>query len=224
MIRETIREITPEEREAVLTPVRYHYLAPRSPGYREEGWMLAVAVVLLAGYVAFRGVPTGSAAAGTVSAMMVPLVLFIAAVVRDARHRARNRPVAPAAPAPRPTVLDDGRVIVKRVHATAVVHVEPVDDEGSGYLFDIGGGQVLFLKGLDYLPDDDQTPWPSTDFEIIRGYVDGEFVGMEYYGKELVPVNSIGYGEFDPEAVCDEREEVLQMSLDEAVRSILRRS
>lgn len=222
MITETVREITPEERGLVPPAARQHSLTPRSPGYRTEARMLAVAAVVLAGIVIVRGVPTGSAAAGLASAMLVPIVLFISAFVRDARSRRSHRPRPIVPPAPRTSVLEDGRVIVKRVQATAVVEIEELEDEGPGYLFDVGGGQVLFLKGLDYPPYDDETAWPNSDFEIIRGYVDGEFVGMAYHGAALPPARVIRHHEVDAEAVWDEREEVLQMSLDDAVRSLLR--
>jgi hypothetical protein len=222
MIEETIREITPEERESVPPPARHHHVTPRSPGYRSEAWMLAVAAVVLVGIVVVRGVPTGSVAAGLASATLVPVVLFISAFVKDARFRAAHRPTPFVPPAPRTSVLEDGRVLVKRVQATAVVEIEELEDEGPGYLFDIGGGQVLFLKGLDYPPYDDETPWPNTDFEIIRGYVDGEFVGMAYHGRALPHTRVLRHHEVDAEAVWDDREEVLNMSLDQAVKHIVR--
>ncbi|MBB4637875.1 hypothetical protein [Longimicrobium terrae] len=224
MIEETIREITPEERESVAPPAMQRYIGPRSPGYRSESWMLVVAAVVLAGIVVVNGMPSGSHAAGLASAMLVPVALFISAFVRDARFRAAHPPRPFVPPAPRTSVLEDGRVIVKRVQATAVVEIEELEDEGPGYLFDVGGGQVLFLKGLDYDPLDDETPWPNTDFEIIRGLVDGEFVAMAYHGKALPHTRVLRHHEVDAEAVWDEREEVLTMSLDQAVKRILRRA
>lgn len=184
--------------------------------------MLVVAAVVLAGIVVVNGMPTGAHAAGLASATLVPIVLFISAYVRDLRFRRTHRPRPFVPPAPRTSVLEDGRVIVKRVHATAVVEIEELEDEGPGYLFDIGGGEVLFLKGLDYGPYDDETPWPNTDFEIVRGLVDGEFVAMAYHGKALPPARVVRHHEVDAEAVWDEREEVLRMSLDQAVKRILR--
>jgi hypothetical protein len=37
----------------------------------------------------------------------------------------------------------------------AVVELEPMEDEGAGYLFDLSDGHVLFLKGQGYEPTED---------------------------------------------------------------------
>jgi hypothetical protein len=119
-------------------------------------------------------------------------------------------------------VLQDGRVTVKRVHAVAVVQIEPIEDEGTGYLFDLGDGRVLFLKGQDYDVAGDDAPWPNTEFEIVRAVTDGTMLDLRCHGTALPPLRVISRDEVDPRKAWDEREAVLEMSLDDAVRIVLR--
>ncbi|HEX8393948.1 MAG TPA: hypothetical protein VF665_16515 [Longimicrobium sp.] len=219
MIQETIRQITAEERDAMPVPLPPRCIAPRSPGFREEAWMLGVGALVLAGIVVIQGVPRGAHAAGLFSASMVPVVLFVRAYVRDLRFRRAHPPVLVPATPPPPGVREDGRVVVKRVTACAVVEIEEVEDEGRGWLYDLGDGRVLFLKGLDYSPLDDDTPWPNTEFEIVRGLVDREFVAMAYHGRALAPLRVIRRDEYDVQAMWDEREEVIEGTLEEVIRT-----
>jgi hypothetical protein len=147
-------------------------------------------------------------------------------VVRSVRNE-RNREYADAYLAKRQRelarVLEDGRVTVKRVPAVAVVELEPMEDEGSGYLFDLGDGRVLFLKGQEYMPTgDDDPPWPNTEFEIVRATLDNTFIDLHCHGDALPPLRVIPGDDCDPESAWHEREEVLDITLDEAVKTVLR--
>jgi hypothetical protein len=119
-------------------------------------------------------------------------------------------------------MLQDGRVVVKRVHAVAVVEIEPLEDEGTGYVFDLGDGRGLFLKGDDYFPADEDAVWPSTEFEIVRAAADGRVLDVHCHGAALPPLRVIPGDDVDPQKGWDAREEVLHMSVDEAVRTVLR--
>lgn len=89
-------------------------------------------------------------------------------------------------------------------------------------MFDLGDGRVLFLKGPCYFPSDEDAPWPSTDFEIVRAAADGTMLGLHCHGTALPPLRVVPGDDVDPQKGWDEREEVLHMSVDDAVRSVLR--
>ena len=132
----------------------------------------------------------------------------------DAHHRRNAAELARA--------LEDGRVAVKRVSAVAVIEIEPLEDEGTGYVFDLGDGRVLFLKGQEYVPTPDGDPWPNTDFELVRTVVHGRFMDLICHGTALPPLRVVRRDDVDPQKGWAAREEVLRMNLDEAVRTVLR--
>ena len=120
--------------------------------------------------------------------------------------------------------LEDGHVVVKRVRSVAVVEVEPMEDEGAGYFYDLGDGRTLFLKGQDFDgPMDEDDSWPNSDFEIIRTRVGGRWLDLRCHGERLRPLRVVRGDECDPEKAWDEREEVLDMRLNDAVKTILAR-
>ncbi|HUR06336.1 MAG TPA: hypothetical protein VM347_27565, partial [Nonomuraea sp.] len=84
-----------------------------------------------------------------------------------------------------------------------------------------GDGRVLFLKGQDYRPTEEDDRWPNTDFELVRTVAEGRFMSLICHGSTLPPLRVVPGDDVDPQKGWDEREEVLEMSMDEAVRTVL---
>ena len=196
----------------------------RQPLIPSETWGLALVATLTLAIIALSGGNRGGLAIAGAAVVLVVGYQIVAAAIRNARTRSygdahtarRHRDLA--------RVLEDGRVTVKRVRPVAVVELEPMEDEGSGYLFDLGDGRVLFLKGSDYRPlSDDDPPWPNADFEIVRAALDDTFLDLRCHGDPLPPIRVIPGDECDPETAWAEREEVLDMTLEEAVKTVLRK-
>jgi len=223
MIEEFVREMSADERAFLQSAMR-----PRPPGvYHSDvpgqalGAAIVVILTLAALALAGRMNPGGLIAGLAVGAFLVGSPLVKAAVAKARRRKFfvaydahRSRELA--------RMLEDGRVIVKRVRAVAVVEIEPLEDEGTGYVFDLGDGRVLFIKGTDYQPSDEEAPWPNTDFEIVRAATGRMIFDVICHGTALAPLRVVGHDDVDPQKGWDEREEVLQMSVDEAVRTVLR--
>lgn len=202
------------------------YDVPR-PLFGPEAWGAAIGVLFALAMGAAKS------RAGVIIALAAGALFggwhVVAAAVDNRRRRtvhAANRAAREAYAAQlereRALVLQDGRVTVRRVRATAVVEIEAVEDEGTGYVFDVGGGRVLFIKGPDFYPWDEDEPWPNTEFEIIRAATDGRIMGMHCHGTALPPLRVVPRDDLDPQKAWDEREEVLEMSVDDAVRTVLR--
>jgi hypothetical protein len=57
--------------------------------------------------------------------------------------------------------------------------------------------------------------------EIVRAATDGTMFGLQCHGTPLRPLRVVPRDTVDPQKGWDEREEVLPMSVDEAVRTVL---
>lgn len=226
MIQEFAREMTADERESIQSAMRPMPVRARQTPLRlieTETWVTA-GVPLLTGVVI--ALLVAKSLAGAVIALAAGVVIggvpLVSAAVRESRRlkfadaytARRHRELA--------AMLEDGRVTVKRVRAVAVVQIDLIEDEGYGYVYDLGDGRVLFLKGQDYpSPDDEEGPWPNTDFEIVRAATDGTVLDIHCHGTLLPPLRVVPGDDLDPQKGWDEREEVLHMSMDEAVCTIL---
>ncbi len=81
--------------------------------------------------------------------------------------------------------LADGQADVSLVTSDRVIVIE--DDEGfATYLFDLGDGTTLQLRGQDIYPANEDAAWPARQFEIVRTRLDGLELGI-FAGKEPVP-------------------------------------
>lgn len=226
MIQDSIRDMTAEERASLQAAMQPPPAAERQPARRSigpEAWgLVGVLVVTLAVIVLSGGRNIG----GLVFAAVAGLAAVGYHVVSEARRNAPRRSFSANYIAQRrrelAQILEDGRATVRRVHAVAVVEIQPIEDEGMGYVFDLGDGRVLFLKGQDYDIADDEAPWPNTDFEIVRAAADGTMLGLRCHGTALRPLRVISSDDVDPQTGWDEREEVMHLSVDEAVRMVLR--
>ena len=117
--------------------------------------------------------------------------------------------------------LEDGHVTVKKVVASAVIEIVEFDDEGGGYIFDVGDHQVLFLKGQHFITVDEEMEWPSNDFEIVRTAVGNRWVGIFSYGTELLPIRSIETSDCRDDIIWSDHEQLVQTDLQSFARSLL---
>ena len=227
MIEELVREMSPEERAWLQSGIEPSPVPrPQRSDYARETWVFAAVWILTLVVIALFG---GGNVGGLVIAAAAGVVVLGYRLVAEARRKApgnaRNRDFVDAHQtrnaAELARALDDGRVTVKRVRAVAVIQIEPLEDEGTGYVFDLGDGRVLFLKGQEYVPEEDGDPWPNTDFELVRTVVHDRLMSLVCHGAALPPLRVVPSDEVDPQKGWDEREEVLRMSMDEAVRTIL---
>ena len=95
------------------------------------------------------------------------------------RFRRKDAPKIQAA-------LEDGLAAVWRVTSDRAIVIEEYEDEGSVYIYDLGDGTSLYLRGQEYFPEDHDAPWPARQFEIVRASLDGRLVGI-FTGREPVP-------------------------------------
>ncbi len=117
--------------------------------------------------------------------------------------------------------LFDGMVAVKNIDATAVIELVEFEDEGGGFIFDLGDGQVLFLKGQQYFPVIDEMPWPNSQFEIVRTVHGNRWVGIFCHGSRLNPVRTIETSDCIEEIACAEREEVVEADIETFALSLM---
>jgi hypothetical protein len=116
--------------------------------------------------------------------------------------------------------LNDGRAEVTHVEATAVIEIEEFEDEGSGWVFDLGDERCLVLKGQKFTPTEGDAPWPNTSFEMVRTVKHGLWVGIFCAGKPLTPVQRIPTSEFPEKFVWGEMESVQKGTLREVVNRL----
>jgi hypothetical protein len=81
--------------------------------------------------------------------------------------------------------LDNGQACVCRVRSDSVVVVQEDEDEGSAFIFDLGDGSSFYLRGQEYFPELESSPWPARQFEIVRTKVGGLLMGV-FAGLETV--------------------------------------
>ena len=116
--------------------------------------------------------------------------------------------------------LEDGNVFVKKISANAVIEIVEFEDEGSGYIYDVGG-RILFLKGQRFYPVNEDMPWPNSEFEIVRTIHGDIWVGIFCFGKELVPIRELETSVCIDDIVWADREEVLDGDIEQFAKSIM---
>lgn len=118
------------------------------------------------------------------------------------------------------TGLADGRVAVKKVVATAVVKLQEFEGQGPGFVYDIGDGKLLFLKGQRFSAAEEDREWPNGDFEIVRTAVGDCWVGIFCRGQALVPVQFIPVDDCKDEVVWADEERLVDGELQAFARSL----
>ena len=116
--------------------------------------------------------------------------------------------------------LRDATVQVTSVRATAVATIEQFEDEGDGFIFDVGNGQLLVLKGQRYWPVAETMPWPNSEFEIVRSTVGNRWIGIFCSGNLLKPITTLRSSDCKDGVIWSDREDVVNVSMEEFVRSI----
>lgn len=116
--------------------------------------------------------------------------------------------------------LRDGTVQSITVRATAAATIEQSEDEGDAFIFDIGNGQLLVLNGQEYDPVDDTTPWPNSEFEIVRSTVGNRWIGLFCSRPALKPTTVLQSSDCKEEIIWGHREDVVTASMKEFIRSI----
>jgi hypothetical protein len=224
MIQESVREMSAEERAPLRAAMQPPALNPQ-PFVTGEGWLMVAAWLLVPVVLWLRGERSVGGYVGVLVLGVGIAGFHLVSVARANARRRRNHVIWTTQRASELTrVLEDGRARVTRVRAVAVVQIEHREDEGTGYLFDLGDGRVLVMKGDDYFmdEDEDEARWPNTDFEVVRAAVDHRILDVRLDGAALRPVRILEYGDYDAERWWNLPEGVLEMSLDDALRSILR--
>ncbi len=94
--------------------------------------------------------------------------------------------------------LDENRVEVTRYQAHGAISLV---DEHPGWIFDLGGGQLLYLRGIDAYPDNvkGEDGWPCSRFETAWIPAAGTWLGTEALGPGLPSVPLVDPSELDPE-------------------------
>jgi len=79
--------------------------------------------------------------------------------------------------------LENGRASVCSITSDRAIVIEDWVYDDPAYIFDLGDGRSLYLRGPEYRPKDDDAPWPARQFEIVRTSPDGLWVGV-FTGRE----------------------------------------
>ena len=117
--------------------------------------------------------------------------------------------------------LEDGRVHVRSFTATAVIEIDQWEDEGGGYLFEIGTNEVLFLKGQIYESAEEDDPWPNSAFELVRTAHANRWVGIFCNGEKLTPRGIIMPSPAQDRRTWTDRENVVEGSLEAVANSLM---
>ena len=117
--------------------------------------------------------------------------------------------------------LERGEVRARRVVASSVIEIEEFEDEGSGYIFAIGGGRSLLLKGQQYSPIEESMPWPASEFELVRSADGDVWIGLFSKGALLEPMKTVPMEQCTPDFVWSEREDVLEDEPPAVLRGVL---
>jgi hypothetical protein len=116
--------------------------------------------------------------------------------------------------------LEVGAVFVKKVSASAVITIIEFEDEGSGYIYDVGDGRILFLKGQRFYPVNDSMSWPNSEFEIVTTVHGDIWIGIFCSGHELIPVREFETSDCVDELLWAEREDILDGEIEQFARSL----
>jgi hypothetical protein len=226
MITEEVRPIREAERNELLS-----LLVVRSVSgeLRTGKWLMiwlgvmaliaasTVGVILLSPDAAVGGLIGG--VLGT--AALIDLYAIIMIIQSHFRWRSGQRRFLTSTRPLIESTLNSGMVFSKRIVATSVIELCEFEDEGSGYLFDVGDNLCFFLKGQWAAPVDENMPWPCSDFEIVQSADKKLPIGIFGAGSKLTPIRTIELAECREDIVWAEKDEVIQKPVDEVLKDIL---
>ena len=116
--------------------------------------------------------------------------------------------------------IEVGSVFVKKVSSNAVITIREFEDEGSGYIYELGDGKVFFLKGQHFYPATEDTPWPNSEFEIVRTVHGDIWIGIFCFGVELNPIRELETRECIDDIALTDHEDVLDEGLEQFAKTI----
>lgn len=210
MIREFTRRMQANERRQFAQAVKRPSEATLWRTLRRIGFWLLIFILCLGLSTLLLALPdpARSILMAVPSIGMVVCLGVIVLLIVDHRHEAQVERTWRREELPKfEHALRDDLVSVRRVQSSAVIEIWQFEDEGGSYIFDVGSGKLLYLKGQWTELRDDEAPWPNTDFEIARTARDRLFVDIVCYGEKLEPVRTIDPSEisdYDPWEECDE--------------------
>lgn len=193
-------------------------------------WIVSlVSLVALAGLVFSSLKRVDAALAGVVGGIPIlaaiiclyGLIAVISGHLRWSRvHRTFERSTLPLLK----RALERGEVRTKRVVASSVIEIQEVEDEGPGYIFNVGDSRSLLLKGQRYLPVEQSMPWPASEFEIVRGMDEELWIGIFSKGDPLEPVTTVTTAQCRAEFAWSVREDVVEGEPQAVLRALAERA
>ena len=160
-------------------------------------WLAIVAVgILILSCIAllFDGKPGWPALIGAVLAGVTFVACIIAGYCAYAVVAGYRRTVYYAANFAQKTApqiraaLQDGRTSVCRVTSVGVIVIEEFEDEGSAFIYDLGDGTCLYLRGEGYYLDNvPGTSWPVRQFDLVRAAANDLWLGVFNRERRLEP-------------------------------------
>jgi hypothetical protein len=218
--------MTDSERQILQQRIARMGRAPESRGGvgRLLAWCLGLALcIVLAGALLLEAPgPVMTGVLGGVICLAGVLLLYGAFVLaRSQIDQRRLRKYVETQVLPNTqAALTCRRVFVKRIRASSVIVIRAFEDEGDGYIFDVGQGRVLFLKGQEYHPASAGMNWPNAEFEIVRSLDRDVLVGIFCYGTKLEPVSTIDGRLYREEVIWEDREELAEATTSEFVARV----
>lgn len=153
---------------------------------------------------------------------LVCLFGFLAVVADFFRWRKEFRSISKTTHPLIRNVLAADRVRSLDVSALAVCVIEEFEDEGAGYIFALGDGKSLLLKGQKYVPDRGDMPWPAAQFSIVRSEDGALWVGIFSSGPELPPARTVQIRDCTQAFAWSEQEDVLDGEPDDILKQIMK--
>jgi hypothetical protein len=191
MLQKIQRPLTDNERRSLSIPLSIEPVVKLSdtlPWFALWSGVLVICLCLLAKGLFRPDGPSGVWMGVIPIVVILGILSFYAAciVIRSYFHwpghaRRFARDTVPKLKA----ALADGHADVSLVISDSVIVIEECEGLAT-YLFDLGDGTSLQLRGQDILPENEDAAWPARQFEIVRTRLDGLLVGI-FAETEPVP-------------------------------------
>lgn len=198
MITIDTRPMTPKEKRLLRAMSR----APAEESIAVPFIVLCVVLALLA-----FAVSTAAARFPLVDRFENPLVVCAGALAVGAALWVRVRNIRALSDPRLLPDLRDGRAEVLNVEPVDVIRVEQFEDEGVGFLVDLGNGRALFLQGQHLEPMEKKRRFPCQAFTVVRSAHSKEFLSLNCTGAHLPSSQTIG--PFRPDGKLPDNAEIV---------------
>jgi len=119
-----------------------------------------------------------------IAAVMAMFVVYTSYRRRAAAEDVRESDLYPKIRA----ALAHGGARVSQVTAVGVVVIQEYEDEQSAFIYDLGDGTCLYLRGeWYYLGGAPEEPWPAREFEIVNTAASNLWISVQNKREELKP-------------------------------------